>query len=238
MDLTQKTRYAGILLLTGMVAGIFSVAPAIDSTNYLALATTHSNEVIIAAIFQFIMSLAYIGIAILLYPIIIRFSGSLSIGFLSLRIIAVSLSIIGTLLLLSTLTLSEEFIKHSPLETSHFEAFGNILKIARDYINHVFMVLVLCTGNFMLYILFIKSKLIPKWLPIWGIISIFLSAIASMLVLFRSIDIITSEYLLLNASTAIQELTLGIWLVLKGFDKRIINKTPKMNTTKITKTNF
>ena len=224
MDWIIKIRLAGSLLLIGMLAGIFSVSPAIDSTNYLTEAAANPNQVNIAALFQFAMSLAYTGFAILLYPIIKRFSSSLSIGFLSFRIMAVSLSIIGTTLLLSILALSEVFVQNLSQDASAIEALGHVLKTSRDYINHVFMVLVLCAGNFMLYVLLLNSKLIPKWLSIWGMVGAFLSIVASVLVLFRMVDIITPQYLILNVPTALQEIILGIWLIIKGFNKIITNQ--------------
>lgn len=205
-----------------MIAGIFSVAPAIDSSKYLTEAAANSNQVIVGAIFQFIMALAYLGIGILLYPIIKRFSSSLAIGFFSLRIIAASLVIFGTILLLSILTLSQEFVKSASQNIMEFEALGNLLKITRDYINHVFMILVLCFGNFMLYLLLIKSKLIPLWLSLWGLLGGLLSAIASIMLLFQVFEVITTEYLILNMPTALLELILGIWLMMKGFDKRAL----------------
>ena len=84
------------------------------------------------------------------------------------------------------------------------------------------MILVLCTGNFMFYILLIKSKLIPQWLSAWGLIGAMLSAIASVLVLLRIINIITPEYMILNVPTALQEFILAIWLIVKGFDNKVL----------------
>lgn len=224
MDSIKEIRAAGLLLLVGMAAGIFSVAPAIDSENYLTEAAEHSTQTILAAVFQLVMSLAYIGFAILLYPAIKRFGKSLSVGFLSFRIIAASLSIIGTILLLSTLALSQQYSKNPLPDPSGLEVTGNVLKISRDYINHVFMILVLCIGNLMLYVLLFQSKLIPQWLSVWGMAGAFLSVAASILVLFQKVDIITYEYLALNVPAAIQELMLGVWLIIKGFDKGMIKE--------------
>lgn len=226
----RKTRFAGFLFLVGMLAGVFSVAPAIDSAKFLTEAAANFNQVVIAAIFQFIMSLAYLGIVILLYPIIKKFGGSLSIGFLSLRIIAAALVIIGAILLLLILALSQEFVKAPSQSALALEALGNVFKITRDYINHVFMILVLCAGNFMFYILLLKSKLIPKWLSIWGLLGYLLSAIASVLILFQVVEVITTEYLVLNVPTAIQELILGIWLITKGFDQRLSENNERINS--------
>lgn len=214
----SKTRLAGLLILIGMVAGIFSVAPTVDSANYLTEAAANSTKVIMGASFQFIMSLVYLGFAIIIYPIIKQFSHTLSAGFLNFRIIAATLVVFGTILLMSILALSQEFVKNAPANTLDFEALGNVLKITRDYINHVFMILILCAGNLMLYILLLKSRLIPRWLSIWGLVGTVLSAIASVLILFQVVEVITTEYLILNVPAAVLDLTLGIWLIVKGFD--------------------
>lgn len=219
-SIEKKTRIVGLFLFIGLIAGIFSIAPAIDATNYLTEAATNSNQVIIAATFQFIMSLVYLGVAILLYPIIKPYSQSLSIGFLSFRIIAVTLSIIGTTLMLGLLILSENYIKGTSENFFEIQTLADTLKSSRDTVNHIFMILVLCTGNIMLYVIFIKSKLIPKWISVWGITGAVLSIIASGLVLFSILDIITVEYIVLNVPTAILDIVLGIWLMFKGFNKK------------------
>jgi hypothetical protein len=41
------------------------------------------------------------------------------------------------------------------------------------------------------------------------------------LTLFQVLEIMTMEYLGLNAPTAVQELVLGTWLIVKGFDKKL-----------------
>jgi len=216
----RKTRLAGTLIIAGMAAGIFSVVPAIDSSNYLTEAAANSTQVIIGAIFQFIMALCYMGFAILLYPLLNSFGKSLSLGFFGFRILSAALVIFGTILLLAIFALSQEFVSSSAQKSMEFKVIGNVLKTTRDSINHIFMVLALCVGNLMFYILLIRSKLIPKWLSIWGVIGTLLAASASILLLFRIVEVITIQYVILNVPIAILELTLGIWLMVKGFDNK------------------
>jgi uncharacterized protein DUF4386 len=219
--LRSNTRIAGILLIVGLIVGIFSVAPVIDSTEYLSGAAENPNQVIIAAVFQFIMSLAYLGFALFLYPILKNKNQGLALGFLSFRIIASTLIITGTIILLSILALSQEYVRILPQDSSNFEALGYFLKSVRDLINHVFMILVLCLGNMLFYIIMMKSRFIPLWLSIWGGVGALFSVLASLLVLFGSMEIITSGYLILNIPTALLEFVLAGWLILKGFDKTI-----------------
>jgi len=143
---------AGILFITGMVAGILSVAPAIDSPDFLIQASANANQVIVGAIFQFIMSIVYLGIAITLYPILRKFNNSLALGFLSFRIIASVFIIIGVISLLLLLILSQEFVKAGPPDSSYFQTLGDLLRIGRDLVNHVAMILALSIGNLMFFL--------------------------------------------------------------------------------------
>ncbi|WP_103863417.1 DUF4386 domain-containing protein [Aquimarina sp. I32.4] len=219
-SIKRESALIGMLFIASMVAGIFSITPAVDSEKYLIEASTNTYQVLLGVASQFMMSLIYVGVGILLYPMVKRFGAALSIGFLSFRIIASTLVVIGTIVLLSILALSQEFTKDLPNAILSVEIVGNMLKITRDYINHVFMILTLCVSNFMMYTLLIKSKLVPKWISIWGLLGTTLSLLASILVLFQVVEIITTEYLVLNVPTAFLELFLGLFLIFKGFDKK------------------
>lgn len=216
----NKTRFAGSLLIFAMIAGILSVAPSVDSAKYLTQAAIEVNQVIMASLFQFLMGLAYIGFAILLYPLIKKHGETLAVGFLSFRIMAASLVMVGTIILLAILVLSKQYASLEAQEPTYLIALGNMLKISRDYINHVFMILVWSIGNLIFYTLLIKSKLIPRWLSAWGLLGALLAAIASLLVLFEIFNVITTEYIALNVPAALSELVMGIWLMVKGLNNK------------------
>jgi hypothetical protein len=215
--LKNNVKLAGLLIILGMISGILSIASPVDSPSYLTMAAANAIQVSMAAIFQFLLCLTYLGFAILLYPIVKEYNPSLALGFLSFRIISGVILISGTIALLSILELSQEFIKTTTENQWVFKAFGNVLKITRDYSNHVFMVFAMGIGNLMLYILLLIHGLIPKWLSVWGIVGVVSSITASVLLLFGIVDVITMGYLVLNAPTAAFELALALWLISKGF---------------------
>jgi hypothetical protein len=217
-----KAKVTGILLISGMVAGILSIAPSVDAPDFLIKAAANSNQVIIGAIFQFIMSIAYLGVAIILYPILRKFNDNLALGFLSFRIVATVFIIIGTVFLLLILMLSQEFVKAVPQDASYFQILGDLLRMSRDLVNHVFMILTLSVGGLMLYFVLFRTRLIPRWLSIWGLIGTTSTMLASLLVMFHSIDIITPVYFILNTPVALLEIILAIWLIIKGFDNSVI----------------
>lgn len=217
----KKSIIAGSLYLVGFIAGILSIASAVDSPEYLIKTAAHVNQTLFSALFQFVMIIAYIGIAINLYPIVKKFNESLALGFLSFRIIGTVFLLIGVIFLLLILTVSQEFVRTESSDLPTFQLIGGLLQTGRDYVNHVAMIVSLNIGGILLYVSLFQSRLIPKWLSVWGIIGALLAILASFLVMFGFIDIITSGYLTLNVPIASQELIFAFWLIVKGFDRQV-----------------
>ena len=214
----KRTIIAGALYLVGTVAGVLSISTAIDAPDYLLKASANANQVILSALFQFIMTFAYVGFAITLYPILRIHMESLALGFLSFRIIAAVLNIIGSISLLLLLSLSQEFVKAGTQDSSYFQTLGDLLRSGRDFVNHVAMILATSVGGLMFYLLLYKTKLIPHWLSLWGLLGTIFTIFASLLVMFDMIDIITSTYIVLNLPLILLEMVLAIWFIAKGFD--------------------
>lgn len=213
---------AGILIFAGMVAGMLSVVPAVESADYLTEVSANQNKVLIGAFFQFTLVPIYIGFALLLYPILRKYNEGLAIGFVSFRIIAAIFQLIGVIILPLFLLLSQEFIKSTTSDLLYFQTLGDVLKLGRDLANHVGMMLATGLGNLILFYIFYKTKLIPRWLSSWGLIGNILAMLASFLILFRLIDVITPHFIVLTIPLVLQEIGLAIWLIAKGFNSKMI----------------
>ena len=138
-----NTRLAGILVFAAIVTGLLSVVPAIDSVDYLFRAAQQPSQVQIGAVGQVLMALCYLGFALLLFPVVRGFSETLSLGFLSFRILAASVTVVATVVMLAILNLSQLAETLRPDELTAITALGDMLKNARDQLNHVFMVMAL-----------------------------------------------------------------------------------------------
>jgi hypothetical protein len=208
--------------LLGFIAGILSIASAVDDPEYLIKTATNVNQTLFAALFQFVMIIAYLGIAITLYPIIKKFNERLALGFLSFRIVGIVFILIGVIIILLILSISQDYVRSGSSNLTMFELIGGLLRTGRDYVNHIAMIVSLNIGGIMLYLLLFQSRLVPRWLSVWGIIGAIMTIIASFFIMFRLIDIITPEYMIMNVPIALQELTFAIWLIVKGFDKKVL----------------
>ncbi|MFC1785510.1 DUF4386 domain-containing protein [Candidatus Neomarinimicrobiota bacterium] len=223
MNSNRKTAiYAGIFIIMGMVAGVLSVLPEVEGSNYLSEVSANQIKVLIGAFFQFTLVPIYIGFALLLYPILKKYNESLAIGFVSFRIIAGIFQLIGVILLPIFILLSQEFLKSSTTDLSYFQLFGDVLKLGRDLSNHVGMMLATGLGNLILFYIFYKTKLIPRWLSSWGFIGNTLAMLASFLILFRIIDVIAPHFIFLTIPLVLQEIVLAIWLIAKGFNSSTV----------------
>lgn len=224
MNSNRKTAItAGILILIGMVAGVLSIVPSVEGPDYLTEVSSNQNQVLSGAFFQFTLVPIYIGFALVLYPILRKYSKSLAIGFVSFRIIAGVFQIVGVIALPIFIVLSQNFSESTASDLLYFQTFGEVLKLGRDLANHVGVMLATGLGNLILFYILFKTKLIPRWLSSWGIIGNTLAMLASFLILFQLIDVITPQFIVLTIPLVLQEIVLAIWLIVKGFNTSVIN---------------
>jgi hypothetical protein len=212
------TTIAGILFLLGIVAGILSIAYAIDDPEYMIKAAPSATPIMVAAFFHLLMAPIYIGIVIALYPVLKKRNQWLAFGFAASRIIASVFIVIGVIILMLLLTLSQEYVSSETTDLQYYRTIGEMLQVARDLTNHVATVLAVSFGGLMFYILLLRSKLVPLWLSIFGLLGTTSTIVASYLVMFQSIEVISQTYVILNIPVALQEIVLGLWLIIKGFN--------------------
>ncbi|MGZ7044677.1 MAG: DUF4386 domain-containing protein [Methanobacterium sp.] len=74
------------------------------------------------------------------------------------------------------------------------------------------------TLNYVLY----QSKLIPRWLSLWGFIGAALIVLYGLTGIFGLGMGLTSPYAVLAIPIAVQEMVFAVWLIIKGFNNSAI----------------
>ena len=216
---------AGILFLACSAAALLSFpffGPILESKDYLSTLFDSENMVITGALIEFIQAAAAAGIAIALYPILKKYNGALALGAVGFRVVECVFVLIGTLSLLSLLTLSQEFIAAGAPDASSFQTSGTLLLAVRDWSVNVISALAFCLGALMYYVILYKSKLIPRWLSGWGVLGAVLSLAATVLASFTRDLGMASVNTYLSAPIGLQEMVLAVWLIVKGFNRQNI----------------
>ncbi len=217
----------GILLISGILFGILNSVPALENPDYLTKLSAIKTTVLIAVFFQSAMAAVYVCIAVLLYPIIKKYNEGFAIGYFGFRIIGAAFLFVGIVSLLLLLLLSQSFVSAGQINSPYFHTIGELLRTGRDLMNHIGMILPWSLGGLILYYCIFKMKLAPKWLSIWGIVGSALTIIATLMLMLDFIKIVTPTYFIMNTPTALFELSLAIFLIVKGFNPIVVNSNEK-----------
>lgn len=224
----------GLLFLVCTAASILSFPFAgsiLEGQDYLSKLTLNETSVTIGALIEFIWAAAGAGIAIGLYPLLRKYNGALALGSVGFRVVEGVFVLIGTLSLLSLLTLSQEFIAVGAPGASSLQPLGTLLLALRDWQIPVISGLAFSLGALMYYVILYQSKLIPWWLSGWGILGAVLSLAATVLASFTHDFGMASVHTYLSIPIGVNELVFAVWLIVKGFNPSVISSEPAKTDT-------
>jgi len=220
MNSNRKTaRIVGVLFITATVAPIltFFFLGSLVAPDYLVNVSVNENQVLIGMLLELIWALAVVGIPVMLFPILKKHNEGLALGFLGFRFIEAVSTIVHSIILLSLLTLSQEFVIAGAPDASYYLTLGTLLLAARDWAFMIGSGLVWSLSALILNYILYQSKLIPRWLSGWGLVGATLS-FAVYLLQFFSINL--TDFLF--APIAVQEMVFAVWLIVKGFNSSAI----------------
>ena len=208
---------AGVLFIIATVANIIGVGLSrslLDDPDPLAAISSHANRVAAGALLELVAAGACVGIAIALYPVLKTWGASAALGSVVFRTAEAVMYMICVASLLSLLALSQRFISAGAADPSSYRTVGQAFLDVREQAALV-AVFAFSVGAFLYYGLFYRSRLVPRWLSVWGIGAVILMFLACVLALFTQNDLTT--YTILALPIGVQEMVLAVWLIAKGF---------------------
>jgi hypothetical protein len=224
MDTNRRSAIiAGILFVIATFASLLGTGftgSVLNAPDYLVKLSAQGNQIVVGVLFAFIAAAGSASIAISLYPVLRKFNESLALGAVGFRLIEAVFYMVAALGLLSLLSLSREYVSAGSPAASDFQVLGALLLAVRNWANFVFGVVSFCLGGLMYYYVFYRSKLIPQWLSVWGLVGVALLLSMALLIMFGSEP--SGRILLLALPIALQEMVLAVWLILKGFNPSAI----------------
>jgi hypothetical protein len=120
--------------------------------------------------------------------------------------------IISKISVLSLISLSQEYIAAGAQGAAYYQASGALALAVHYWISEVILVIFFALGALLFYYLVYQSKLLPRFIPIWGFIAI-VSLIAGNTIEVPNETLI----MLLLLPIMLNEVFIGIWLLVKGF---------------------
>ena len=226
MGQNRKTALVvGILYIIGTGLGILSVIfinPILKNENYLSLVADHKLSIEAGALCVLIMGFTLAFIPILLFPILKKHNEVLAIGYIVFRSALECLSdVIVAISKLLLIPLSEGFVNYGISNELIYTTLGSLLQKLGDLPMTVFPFGI---GALILYIVFYQSKLIPRWLSVWGIIAIVLHLLTGFMLILGFTNNFSTLDTLMNFPIFLQEMVMAVWLIVRGFNADALAK--------------
>jgi len=217
--------YTSVDILSSLFTG------SITSTNYLVSVSENAGLVGTGALLLFIGGACASGIAISLYPVLKKFNAGLALGAVGFRISEGVLRFVAVCGYLLLITLSQQFVKAGAPDSSYFQTLGALVYAGNRWVGNLASLLAFTIGALLIYIVFYRTKLVPRWLSGWGIVAAILGMLSCVLVLVGLIAPFGTEQIAIAIPMLPQEYVLAAWLIVKGFNPSVIaSKSPQMDS--------
>jgi len=214
----------GVLYFMGTVFGILcyvvggEVLSSISTGNILGLVAANSSWLTGSAFFTLMMAISLVAMTVFLYPVIRKDSEELAMGMVLFRgALEGTWYFMSTLGFLTLVALGNEYIA-TGANSAALQSMGNVLNQFQDSLAAIGPIFFLI-GATCIYLSFYRTRLIPRWLTVWGFIGVVCS-LASALLSFFHVD--TGYGLYLEMVLAPQEIVMAVWLIVKGFNPSAI----------------
>jgi hypothetical protein len=219
METYRKTAIvAGILFLAGYL-GIFLgsafYAPILDAPDYLSNIFPNRSQIILGMLIELINDAAVIGIPVALYPVLKKYSERLALGYFGFRIIEAVILIVSKTSLLSLIELSQEYIAAQTPDHSYFQTLGAVALAERSWASQIQVVFFVLSALIFYYVLY-QTKLLPRFLSIWGFIAV-ASLVAANVLPVPDLTQGFNPTQLLFLPIFLSEILVAVWLIAKGF---------------------
>jgi hypothetical protein len=193
--------------------------PVLDNPNYIVGAGA-DTRVSLGAFLELVLIIANIGTAVVLFPILRRVNEILALGYVTARVVECAFIAVGILSLLTVVTLRQEA---AGADAAPLVAVGQSLVALHGWTFVLAPGFVVGVGNgLILGYLMYRSGLVPRGMAILGLIGGPLIIASGAAVVLGVIEAGGVWQTIAATPEALWELSLGIWLIVKGFNSSAV----------------
>jgi Domain of unknown function (DUF4386) len=215
MDSMRKTALvAGVFYLITFVSipTLALYGPVKNHRDWILSSGSHTG-VLVGGFLEVIVALAGIGTAVTLYPVVKRQNDGVALGFVAARVLEAAMIFTGVISLLSLVTLRQPGAAGADAAalvtagTSHVTVYNWTFLLGQSLMPGINALLL---GSVMY-----RARLVPRVIPVLGLIGAPLLICTVIATVFGGFKLGSPELAALPVGA--WELSLGVWLVVKGF---------------------
>lgn len=221
MSSMRKSSLAGgiLYLLSFVSIPTLALYKSVHEPNYM-LSAGSDNSVLIGAILEIVVALTCIGSAVALFPVLKKQHEGVALGLVGSRILEAATIFMGVMFLLTVVSLRQAGAGSEALVT------GRTLVTMYDRMFLIGQSFMPAINDILLGYLLYRSRLVPRGLALIGLIGGPILIAGDLGVLFGFIGQHDPSTGLFAIPVALFEFSLGIYLVVKGFNKTSIAEEP------------
>jgi hypothetical protein len=225
-------RLTGVLFLITYVTSIPALfvfyAPVLKDPGYITGAGPDTS-VLVGAFLEVLLIIANVGTALTLFPVLKRQNEVLALGYVTARLVECGFIAVGILSLVTVVTLRREA---AGADAASLTLVGQSLVAIKNwtFLLGPAFVGVLGTGLMLGYLMY-RSGLVPRPMAVLGLIGGVLVCVSGSAVLLGALEQGGSAQTLATMPEFFWELSLGIYLTVKGFRPAAAASQPARTAT-------
>lgn len=210
---------------TALVAGLCYLVTFLTSIPTLALYSSVRKSGFIlgtgsvtatqwGAFIEVLLALSGIATAVVLYPVLKRQNQAAALGFVTSRLLEGAMIFVGILSLLTIVTLRKDSAGTDP---ASLVSTGKSLVALHDWTFLLGQGLMPGVNALLLGSLLYRSRLVPRAIPLLGLIGAPLLLASDAATIFGLWDQVSSAAFVCALPVALWEFSVGVWMAVKGF---------------------
>jgi Domain of unknown function (DUF4386) len=221
MDPLRKTAMIGgaLYLLTfasSIPARFWFLDPVRSDADYI-LGPGADTRVLAGGVLDMVNALACIGTAVVLFRVLKRQNETLALGFVTSRLLEAAIISIGVVSLLSVVTLRQDLAGAAGTDADALRTVGASLVADYEWSFVLGPNVMAAVNALLLGSLMYRSGLVPRAIPLMGLVGAPLLLASVTGIIFGTHDLDAGLHVIAGAPIFFWELSLGLWLVVKGF---------------------
>ncbi len=229
MNSTRKIALVtGIFFIITIIASIPALilyGPVLNDPGYIVGAGA-DTRVLLGAFLEVITAIAIIGTAVTLFPLVKRWNEGVALGYVAARVFEAAIIVVGIISLLSVVTLRQDLAGAAGVDAASLLTIGKSLVAIHDGTFLLGPGLVPAVNGLLLGYLMYSSRLVPRAIAVLGLVGaplLFASATATLFGLYEQVSVWGA---IAGLPIFAFELSLGVWLIVKGFNSSAIVSEP------------
>ncbi len=207
----NHARAAGIFYLLTFAASLPAFVLIGNAVSPdLTVASGHDNGLLASGFLDFVNAVAGVGSAVALYPVVKRQSQAMALGLVMSRMLEAAIIMAGVVSLLAVVTMRQDVAGADP-------AIDQALIAVRNWTFLFGPGFMASINAVLLGTLLYRSGLVPRLIPAMGLVGAPLLFAANFATLFGHNEQASGITMLATLPIAAWELSVGTWLLVKGF---------------------